>query len=472
MVPGVRPLLDLRIAHLQRRERLAECLSRLCRWWTVGLLAVATVVLLQRLALPGWGSLIPPLVALALLLPLVRLPQAWRQRERSQSELAAHLDLLCDTQGLAMALGEQPAATRDPDWTARLRRPLEGLRLPPVDRRGPILVGIATLTLAAACLLPQREADPVGPGVAWKDVFAPARRDLAEAERDGLLPRPEVERIKRQIDVLAAGADESGMSQARWEALERIEHRLQGAGADALDELAATLVQADRLRRAGETELPADTAALAERLGELARRRPGLTRELAELARQFRAGAGAEAQGGEPDGGRAQHDRARDGRDGERLARRLRRLDPDAQRRLAARLDECLREQAAHLGLEGLDGLDAVLRRRGYGVERGPGHVALDFSRPEVEAETGEGQGLPPGAAINPDGSITLSQRQREAEIDTATERELVRARARRFGAEAVDARRARIAPRHRATVAGYFKREAGHRPAEETEAP
>ena len=69
-------------------------------------------------------------------------------------------------------------------------------------------------------------------------------------------------------------------------------------------------------------------------------------------------------------------------------------------------------------------------------------------------------EGLPAGAQLNPDGSVTLAEQVRDAEVDDAVQRAALRAAAQAFDPTAADARRATVAPRHRAVVERYFASE------------
>jgi hypothetical protein len=86
----------------------------------------------------------------------------------------------------------------------------------------------------------------------------------------------------------------------------------------------------------------------------------------------------------------------------------------------------------------------------------GPGEAPLDqLSRSRTAG--GEQAALAPGATLNPDGSVTIAGRSRDAELDPAAQAALQRAAAQAFDPTVADSRRATVAPRHRAAVAAYF---------------
>jgi hypothetical protein len=69
-------------------------------------------------------------------------------------------------------------------------------------------------------------------------------------------------------------------------------------------------------------------------------------------------------------------------------------------------------------------------------------------------------EGLPSGMQLNPDGSVTIAEQVRDAEIDPEIQAAAQRAAARAFDPTAADAKRATVAPRHRAVVEKYFAQE------------
>jgi hypothetical protein len=90
------------------------------------------------------------------------------------------------------------------------------------------------------------------------------------------------------------------------------------------------------------------------------------------------------------------------------------------------------------------------------GVNRGPGHAPLSYETPN-RLDVGNQAALPSGARLNPDGSVTIAEQARDAELDDAAKDALLRAAARAFDPTAADARRATVSPRHRAAVERYF---------------
>jgi hypothetical protein len=454
----MKDLLDRRLEELVLRRGLAAVVTWLAGAWVLaGALAVA-LVLLQRLALPGWAEVLPPALVLLALAPLIRLPRVWRAARRPPALLAAELDLRLEVHGLAMALSAETETDRDPAWRARLRRPLEELRWPDLDRRRPLLALLAILAVMAALLLPERSVEPTAGRPAWDAIFEPGERRLAELGRADLLPPERQEELEQRQAALKEQASREGMTQARWEALERLDRELAMAGEAAREKLAAALVQTEALRLALPAEREQAAAALAERLAELAAQAPGLVPVLpsgGERAALERILAQA-ANAGRLTPAQIEALRRRLGKSGQEGGGQLQ-IDPEALAGLAKTLGACLGQGTGVLEALGFGGMEDLLRQRGWGLDRGPGHAPLVFDQPAVSVEPGAEVGLPPGAVLNQDGSITLAVQQRDAGLDEAASASLVRARERCFGAGAADARRARVAPRHRTAVARYF---------------
>ncbi len=148
-------------------------------------------------------------------------------------------------------------------------------------------------------------------------------------------------------------------------------------------------------------------------------------------------------------------------------------LDPEALGRALEALAKALEEGAGQLGQLGQSGeggapggelgrmiarLRAGLTAPGAGVSRGPGSVALSQGADAGPAASpGEVGALPPGAHVNPDGSITLAVTSRDPELDAAALEGLSRGALREHEPSNADARRVHIAPRHRGAVARYF---------------
>jgi hypothetical protein len=88
------------------------------------------------------------------------------------------------------------------------------------------------------------------------------------------------------------------------------------------------------------------------------------------------------------------------------------------------------------------------------GVDRGPGHAELERVK-RAPVDIGAADGLPPGASVDPDGSVTFATTVREPQAEDVTA--AARAAARAFDPACADARRVQIPPRHRAAVAAYF---------------
>ena len=454
------------LARLRRWRRVQRGVDGLLPTATMTIGVAATVVMMVRLGLPAWSWTVWPLAVAGLLAPLVVLPRFLRHQD-ADADLAGHLDVQMQTNGVAMALAALPVGQRDEGWMARLRRPIDTWQPPSLrwNRGAPTLVALVILLCAVA--LPQ--AVPrltIASNTAG--LFSHASDRLAELAGANLLPPEQADILKKRLEDLKANAERSGMDQATWEGLARLEQDLTSAGQQASRQLAEALAEAERAAKppdAGQTPEAASQAAvaMAQQLAELAAQAPGLVPTLpaaADTAALKAALQQAAAQGklspeqlaaleklglqpsaGQPGGG----------------------LTDEQVRDLAKKLVDELAKRATEMGTnkggEGFELLLAEARGRGLGaggVGRGPGHT----NHPQLEAErfpVGTVEGLSAGARLNPDGSVTLAEQVREPDVDAAVAEAGRRAVAQQFDPTAADARRATTAPRHRAAVQQYF---------------
>lgn len=456
-------LLDRQLDRLHRRRRLQRSLDRLLPALGLGLGGAAVAVMVVRLALPGAGWVALPLAAAGVLLPILIVPRSFARRDE-RAVLTGHLDRGCAAHGLAMALAALPAGQRDGDWMARLRRPLEDLTLPPlrlIAGRGALF---AVVCLLAALALPQRESVASLPTVVGS-FFRQAAERVAGLEQAGVIPPAESEQARTDLAHLQERATDQGMDQPTWEALDRIRQRLDRSVSTTNQRLAQSLSLSEAVAQApDQTPRSQDGARLAQAVAELAVRAPGLVPKLpagageeelqAALAQAAAAGALSPEQADavkrlgllRPQAGR-QLDAQEARRLGEHLAKEL------------AKAREALRKLGEGQG-DGPDQGDGQAGRPGRGgVGRGPGHADLTWNDP-LRTAGGGVEGLPAGAQLNPDGSVTLAEQVRDAEIDESVQQAAVRAAARAFDPTAADARRATVAPRHRAVVERYFASE------------
>jgi hypothetical protein len=452
-------ILDLQLARLHRRRRAIRTVVAVAPAVAIGIGVAATAVMVVRLAVPGADWLVLPLAAAGTLLPLVLIPRAWRQRD-DPALLAGHLDDACDARGLAMALAAEPAAARDADWAARLRRPLDALVLPPLPWSAARMVPFAAVMLAVALMLPQVVADFSLPPMVTA-LFQRAAERVAELAP--VLPEAQREEAERTVEQLKSRAEKEGMDQATWEGLDRVRRDLDQAAGVSVLRLAQALAAAERA--AADHPTPGQTGPGAERLAqavaELAAQAPGLAPRLpagadAEaLAKALQAAAGNGALSPEQLAAVQQLGLLR------AAVKQAGQLDPKQLKELAKHLAEELGKCKGGLDKLGLgEGLDDQLRRQrgnGEGVpDRGPDHAPLTWDDP-LRTAGGGIQGLPAGAQLNPDGSVTIAEQIRDADLDEAALQSAVRAATRAFDPAAADARRATVAPRHRAAVEKYF---------------
>lgn len=459
-VRGMSDLLDRQLDRLHRQRRFQRTLDRSLPALGIGLGVAALAVMVVRLAVPGAGWMVLPLAVGGLLVPLLVIPRAFASRDE-RAVLMGHLDRGCGAHGLAMALAALPAPERDGDWMARLRRPLEDLVLPPLRWQAGRGALFAVVCVLVALALPQRAEVPTLPTVIG-NLFRHAEERIAGLEQAGVIPPAEQEQARADLMQLKNHANDQGMDQPTWEALDRIRERLDRSVDTSTQRLAQSLALSEAVAQpSGDTPPGEATARLAQAVAELALRAPGLVPKLpsgageeelsAALAQAAAAGALTQEQADavkqlgllRPQAGRQ--------------------LDPSAAKQLGEHLAKELakmRDKLAALGeCEGFD--EALERERGGrprrgGVARGPGHPPLTWEDP-LRTAGGGVEGLPAGAQLNPDGSVTLAEQVRDAEVDDAVQRAALRAAAQAFDPTAADARRATVAPRHRAVVERYF---------------
>lgn len=223
----------------------------------------------------------------------------------------------------------------------------------------------------------------------------------------------------------------------------------------------------EQLTREREHERLADLAAGLDALAEAA---PGLSPEAAlspearaaldELLREARApGDAEEARAPSPPADRA--DAAP--------------LDPETVARTLDALERALTERGESLGrLASSDAaaLEALVTQLARGLTGGDGagpaaggpsqsraaaDLALDPT-PGAPFAPGALTPLPPGARPNADGSVTLALTARDPALDPHAADALARGSLRDHAATSADARRARVAPRHRGAVSRYFR--------------
>jgi len=452
----VADLLDHQLRRLARQRRVQRSVNAVLRPAALTLGVAAGVAVVVRLAVPAAAPLLPAIVVAGILLPLVWLPAGWRRRDDA-SLVAGHLDQLTDGRGLAMALAE--AQPRPDDWLERLRVPLETFTPPPLRWQQGQGALWAALAVAIALLLPQQIStiragvDPIGA------LFTSTEQELTALENAGALPPEVLAEQRRRLEELRQHAEQHGMDQATWEAKDRLEQRLRAEAGSSTRSLAEALAQAEVASTSSSAAQQAASEALAQRLGELAARAPGLVPQVAAgdqaAMREAIAAAAAkglltpeqaaalEKLGFRPEGGQPQQ------------------LNAQQQRDLAENLRQELADRARELGTcEGCEGLAQMLeeaRARGKGTpNRGPGHT----DHPQLATDrfnVGNLDDLPPGARVNPDGSITLAEQVREPEVTADALQDSVRAAARAFDPAAADASTAEVAPRHRAAVGRYF---------------
>ncbi len=459
-------LLDRQLQVLHRRRRLQRVLAAYLPLLAITIGIGAVLVMVVRLSMPAAAWLVWPIALASLLAPLVVVPRRWAQRDSSVI-LAGHLDLCINGQGLAMALSAHGPAVRDGDWLARLRQPLEQLTLPPLvfdHLRG---VGLAAFCLIVALMIPQRAFAPSIPSVVGS-FFKQITDRVTALEEAGVIPPEDAAQQRLDVERLTAHAIDQGMTQATWEALDRVHQRTD----QQVDRSVQRLAQAMGLAEAtalpsspGERDLQEQR--LAQAVAELALAAPGLIPRLpknaggeelsAVLAQAVQAGALNPEQAAAVKKLGLLHPGQ-----GEKI-------NPAALNALREHLKKELEKEREKLCKMGeCEGFEEALARcrngqgkeagRG-GVNRGPGHAPMAWDDP-LRTKGGGIEGLPAGMQLNPDGSVTIAEQVRDAEIDPAIQAAAQRAAVRAFDPTAADAKRATVAPRHRAVVEKYFANE------------
>ncbi len=461
-------LLDRQLHALHRRRRLQRALAAYLPLLAITIGIAAVLVMVVRLSMPAAAWLVWPIALASLLAPLVVVPRRWAQRD-SSAILAGHLDLCINGQGLAMALSAHGSTARDGDWLARLRQPLEQLTLPPFvydHLRG---VGLAAFCLIVALMIPQRAFTPSIPSVVGS-FFKQIADRVTALEEAGVIPPEDAEQQRLDVERLTAHAIDQGMTQSTWEALDRVHQRTDQQVERSVQRLAQAMGLAEATAQPsspGDRELQEQR--LAQAVAELALAAPGLIPRLpkdaggqelaAVLAQAVQAGALNPEQAAAVKKLGLLHPGQ-----GEKL-------NPAAMKALREHLKKELekeREKLCKMGeCEGFEEELARMRKgqgqgkeggRG-GVDRGPGHAPMAWDDP-LRTKGGGIEGLPAGMQLNPDGSVTIAEQVRDAEIDPAIQAAAQRAAVRAFDPTAADAKRATVAPRHRAVVEKYFANE------------
>jgi hypothetical protein len=459
-------LLDHQLHLLHRRRRLQRVLTAYLPWLAMAVGIAAMLVMVVRLSLPAAAWLVWPLTAAAILAPGLIIPRIWAKRD-STAILAGHLDLCINGQGLAMALSASESSGRDGDWLARLRQPLEQITLPPLIYEHGRGVGLAAMCLVVALLLPQRAETPSIPSVVGT-FFSHLNERLTALDEAGVIPPADVEQQRLDVERLLTHAVDQGMTQATWEGLDRVHQRTDQQVERSVQRLAQAMSLAEATAQPSSPEdRELQEQRLAQAVAELALAAPGLiprlpqeagAQDLSELlAQAVQAGALNPEQAA--------------------AIKKLGLLKPGQREKLNPAAMQALREhlkkelEKAHQKLCKLGECnnfnEALGRFRGGrgekagrgGANRGPGHSALTWDDP-LRTKGGGVEGLPAGMQLNPDGSITIAEQIRDAEIDPAIQAAAQRAAIRAFDPTAADANRATVAPRHRAVVEKYFANE------------
>ena len=455
-------LLDQRLNELNRRHRLQTSFDRWAPLFTASLLLAALAIMAIRLSGIDLAWAEWPLCAAAALLPCLALPKTWRE-QRSHRQLAAELDLLADGRGLCMALAQEESTERDHDWIARLRIRLEDLQFPSFRWHSARFIPIVLLTLLVALLLPRFiTEDPAQHR--YDGFFDDLSMSLEQMAEQDLITPEMAEEKKQELEQLKAKAQEKGMNQEIWLARDRLKSYIDHQKQSAAQRIAEALHAAEQLKQQQaqkqQTQLTQALAQLAQQNQQLLKKalNQQALQEMAALMNQAK-----QAQQLTPQQLAAlQQQLQQHGLSKEQLARMqhagMPKLSPEQMRSFAESLKERLNKQCQGLGQCGIN-INSLLNglRPGKGdITRGPGHVQLTEKEAQ-QTDTGDATALAPGMRVNPDGSITLAETVRDADLSDEAKQAARRASLQQFNASAADARRSTSAPRHRAAIAQYF---------------
>ncbi len=436
--------LCLRIARRRRIERVLERVLPLAAFSGLG---GATALAVIRLAVPDAGWLAPAIATTAALIPLTVIPLTWRRRDPAWL-IAGHADRLAGTDGLAMALAAHP----DRAWLDRIEVRVRSAQLPPL--RMPHLAGalLAAAVLGGAWFLPQVSAPPAAPPVASGPLAGTASALAALAEQHLAAPEAIADFAQRLAEVREALAAR-GLDQGTWAALDALDRDLSASRALAVDRLADALAKAEHLAAldAGGELAQHAAADLAAALAELERQAPGLAAKLPagaegeallRLAQQAMAGGElTEAQQQALKRWGLDPVKAGVGQPG----------DAEAAKRLAERLAGELAARA------GMGGLDPAGDGPGQGAP-GPGGGHPELTWGDIQRVSGGFRDrLEGGTPNNPQAGAAIGTQTRAPRDDEQHDTPESRAALVEQAATSADARRATVAPRHRAAVAGYF---------------
>lgn len=458
-------LLDQRIRQLQRLHTRQRCFDAWAPWLTLSLLLSALLIMLLRLSFSHSAWLEVPILLLGLLLPLLSLPRQLRQ-QLARRDLAAELDLLCQSRGLCMALAEEPVSQRNGDWFARIRRRLEDLQLPTFRWQAARFLPLVVICMLAAFLMPRAALEQV-----MQQRFAPYFDELITeidqlAENDIITPELQEEK-KQEVEQLKQTAEEQGMNQELWLARDTVKNYIDQQKHMAGQRLAEALVASEALEQQQHAERQEQ---LLKALANLAHQHKDMLKDLnqEDMRRLAQMMQGLEQMQLTPEQQQAMENLMRaQGMNQQQLMQMAQQqqqnggkagLDGKQAQEFGRDLLERLNKQKQNMLGMGMDmhALRMAMQGERGGTGRGPGHVQLHEERAR-DAQPGDVERLAPGARLNADGSITIAESLRDVEISDAALEAAVRAAARQFDPAAADARRSVTAPRHRATVQDYF---------------
>ncbi len=457
-------LLQRRLAQLHRHRRLQRCFNGLMPLWMITFSCLALCLIPLRLATPsadslGFTWLDLPLFLAALLLPLYKLPQIWNIHD-TPSRLAGELDLLTHSNGLVMGLAETHPTTPDNNWQSHIRVPLENMQMPNF-RWAASLPTLAAFACFCLCFfIPNNRANT--PQQQYiQTLLQKTESQLDDLHKEKIIPDDWAEQQQQKLATLRQRAQtNNGMDQQTWQAFDSISRDVRDAGTAAAKRLAESLAAAERSRAQPE-QLNLALRDISRSLAQLATHNPGMLPHMSSRTEQQRLSQAlneamkkgmltqkqwqALCKNNVCKKNTGQKKQACNAADIQHISSQL--LEQLTKRK------ESLKKCALNKQCNSF--LMAMCKQSG-GVSRGPGHAPL-FRNNKDRFHEGDSKQLAEGMHINPDGSITVAEQTRDAEVNDAIHHVHQRAAERQFHATTADARTSRTAPQHKQAVSRYF---------------
>ena len=442
----------LRLGRRHKRQAIADHLLR--QWFLAGIGGILAVILIRFI-----GSIADPLMPVVwiavLTLPIVSalgliiagIPTP------SRSQLAAEIDLLAGTQGLAMALAEDQGKSTDikANWQSTIDHRLLGCDPPPIKWRGLKQMLAVIMLLALAPLLPARQPTDLATGPSPAEhLLQPLKDQLTRLKEEEAIPEPALEQLEEELSSLEQQGQD-GVDQHFLRAIDKFSEQIDQETQSSLQALAEAIMAAE----AAQGNFGQADQEMAQALQELNQRFPGAMDQLnGKLANDLFNKLTPQQQDA------LRNMRNQNPGQGQ--------WDPAAAQKFAQQLREELLNKGDCLGCK--EGLLGMLRQGKGGINRGPGHADLDLSHLQQDTDANKMDTLPNGPAMSNEGAIVIEEVQRPTPIDEATKNDLQRGETQTFNGTLANANRSTVSPRHRAAVGAWFNRDSDAAPSEKTQ--